>query len=103
MDSSAEQDTGSQLPGIVSPQKELATIVAIVGGYSSLVSYSVSSIKRGSPEPMDTEEVDTASTPKKHKVEPEQQLVQAKNGQAKKYNFVKVQQQEEPEGAKLQI
>ena len=46
MDTSAEQDTGSQLPGAVSPQNELATIVAIAGGYSSLVNYSASSMKR---------------------------------------------------------
>ena len=70
MDTSAEQDTGSRLPRVVSPQKELATIVAIEGGCSSLVSYSASSIKRGIPEPMDIEEVDTTSTPKKQKVEP---------------------------------
>ena len=73
-DTNAEQDTGSQIPGVVSPQKELDIVVAIAGGYSPLVSYSVSSIKRGSTEPMDTEEVDTASTSKKQKIEPEKQL-----------------------------
>ena len=52
---------------------------------------------------MDTKEVDTASTPKKQKVEPRQQLVQAKKGQAKKKNLVKVQQQAEPKVAKLKI
>ena len=75
MDTSAEQDTGSQFPRVVSPQQELAAVVAIARGYSSLVSYSVSSMKRGSTHPMDTDEVDTSSTPKKQKIEPRQQLV----------------------------
>ena len=75
METSAEQDTDSQLPGVVSLQRELATVAAIAGGFSSLVSYSVSSMKRGDPGPMDTEEMDTASMPKKQKVEPGQQLV----------------------------
>ena len=70
MDTSTEQDTCSQLPGAVPPQKELAVVVAIAGGYSSLVSYSVSSMKRGSTQPMEINEVDTASTPKKQKIEP---------------------------------
>ena len=70
MDTSAEQDTGSQLPGVVSPQRELAIVVAIVGGCSSLFNYSTSSIKRGGPMPMDTKEMDTASMPKKQKVKP---------------------------------
>ena len=70
MDTNAKQDTRSQLPRAVSPQEELAVVVAIVGGYSSLVSYSTSSIERGSTQPMDTNEVDTASTPKKQKIEP---------------------------------
>ena len=52
---------------------------------------------------MDTEEVDTASTPKKQKVELGQQLVQTKKGHEKKNNLLKVQQQEEPKVTKLQI
>ena len=47
MDTSIEQGTGSQLPGVVSPQRELAKVVVIAREFSSLVSYSVSSIKRG--------------------------------------------------------
>ena len=31
MDTSTEQDTGSQLPGIASPQRDLAKVVAIAG------------------------------------------------------------------------
>ena len=65
MDTSGEQDSGSQLPRVVSPQRELAIVVAIVGGFSSLVNYSASSMKRGDPEPMYTEEMDTTSMPKK--------------------------------------
>ena len=45
-----------------------------------MVSYLVSLIKRGGIEAMDTEEVDTASMPKRQKVEPGQQLVQDKKG-----------------------
>ena len=47
MDTSIERDTGSYLPGIASPQRELAKIVAIAGDVSPLVSYSVSSVKIG--------------------------------------------------------
>ena len=53
---------------MASPQRELAKIVAIAGDVSSLVSYSASSVKRGDMEPMDTEEVDTASMPKRQKI-----------------------------------
>ena len=88
MDAIAEKDTGSQLPRVVPPQKELSAVVAILGGYSSLVSYLVSLMKRGSTQPMDIDEVDTASTPKKQKIDPRQQLVQ--KGHAKKKNVVKV-------------
>ena len=48
-----------------------------------MVSYSASSIKRGDPKPMDTEEMDIASMPKKQKVEQGKQLVQVKKGHAK--------------------
>ena len=65
MDTSIKQGTGSQLPGVVSPQRELATVATIAGGFSSLVNYSTSSMKRGDPRPMNTEEMDTASMPKK--------------------------------------
>ena len=66
-----------------------------------MVSYSTSSVKRGGIEVMDTEEVDTASMPKRQKIDPRQQIVQAKKGQVKKKNVVKIQQQVEPEVAKL--
>ena len=56
---------------------------------------------------MDIEEVDTASMPKKQKVERGQQLVQVKRGQekwhVKKKNLVREQQQEEPKIVELQI
>ena len=52
---------------------------------------------------MDTKEMDTASMPKKQKVEPGYKLVQVKRGHAKKKNLIKEQQQEEPKIAKLQI
>ena len=51
--------------------------------------------------------MDTASMPKKQKIQWGQQLVQVKRGQAKghvkKKNLVKEQQQEEPKTAELQI
>ena len=65
METSAEQDTGSQLLRVVSPKRELATVASIAGGFSSLVSYSSSSMKRGDLGPMDTKEMDTTSMPKK--------------------------------------
>ena len=52
---------------------------------------------------MDIEEMDTASMPKKQEVEPGQQLVQVKTGQAQKKNLIKEQQQEEPKATELQI
>ena len=69
MDTNIEQDIGSYFPGIASPQRELDKIVAIAREVSSLVSYSAISMKRGGPKPMDTEEVDTASMPKRKKIE----------------------------------
>ena len=62
---------------------ELSKVVAMAGNVSSLVSYSESSMKRGPSEPMETDEVDTASMPKKQKVEQEQQLVQVKRSSMK--------------------
>ena len=47
-------------------------IVAMDGNVSSLISFSGSAKKRGHSDPMDTDEIDTASTPKKNKVEQEQ-------------------------------
>ena len=90
MDTSAEQDSGLQLPGENFPQEELAAMVVISRGYSSLVSYSMSLIKRWGIEAMDTEEVDTTSTPTRQKIEPRQQMVQGKKRQAKKKNVVKI-------------
>ena len=68
----------------------MATVVAIAGGYSSLVSYSTSLMKRGGIEAMDIEEGDTTSKPKRLKIEPGKQLVQAKWRQAKKKKVVKI-------------
>ena len=69
MATSIEQDTGSYFPGIASPQRELDKIVAIAKDFSSLVNYSASSMKREGLDPMDIEEVDTASMPKGQKIE----------------------------------
>ena len=54
--------------GIASPKRELAKIVSIAGDVSSLVSYSASSMKIWGPKPMDSEEMDMASMPKRKKI-----------------------------------
>ena len=95
MDVSIGQSSVSPLPWVTSPQRELSKVVEIAGNTSLLVSYSGSSMKRGFPEPMETEEVDTTSMPKRQKIEQEQQLVQVKRrntkGQMKKKNVEKKQ------------
>ena len=65
MDISIGRSYISPLPRETSPQRELSKVVEIAGNTSLLVSYSGSSMKRGFPEPMETEEVDTVSMPKK--------------------------------------
>ena len=64
-----EPDSVSSLPGNNSSQMNLSNIVAMVGNVSSLVSFLESAKKREHPEPMDIDEIDTTSTPKKHRVE----------------------------------
>ena len=107
METGIEQDTGSQLPEVASPQRELAQAFAIAREFSSLVSYSESSIKRGAPEPMDTKEMDMNSIPKKQKREQGQQLVLVKGsqekGHVKKKDLVEEQQQKDPKTTRLQI
>ena len=70
-----EQDSISSFPGNNSSQLNLSNIVAIAGNISSLVSFSGSAKKRGHSDAMDTDEIDTSNTPKKKKVEQEQQIV----------------------------
>ena len=70
-----EPDSVSSLPGNNSSQMNLSNIVAMVGNVSSLVSFSGSAKKRGHSDAMDTDEIDTASMPKKKKVEQEQHIV----------------------------
>ena len=53
----------------------MAVVVMIASGYSSLVSYSTSLMKRGGIEAMDTEEGDTARMPKRMKIELGQQFI----------------------------
>ena len=71
-DISMEQDSASSLPGNNSSQMNLSNIVAMAGNVSSLVSFSESTKKREHVEPMDTNEIYTASAPKKQKFEQEQ-------------------------------
>ena len=78
---------------------DLFDVVAAAGNISSLIRFSKNTKKREHAEPMDTEEVDTTSTPKRQKVEQEKQMVQVKNssmkGQVKKSNVKGKQKQEE--------
>ena len=72
MDISIGRGSVSPLPWDNSPKRELSKLFSITGNASSLVSYSWISMKRGLSEPMETDEVDTASMPKKKKIEKEQ-------------------------------
>ena len=65
MDINIGQSSASPLPWDNSPQMELSKVVAMDGNASSLVSYSGSSMKRGLSKPMETDEVDTTSMPRK--------------------------------------
>ena len=64
-----EQDSVYSLPGNNFLPMDISNIVAIAGNESSLISFSGTSKKREHSDFMDTEEEDTASTPKKHKTE----------------------------------
>ena len=54
---------------------DLSNIVTMARDVSPLVSFLENTKKRDHVEPMDTDDIDTANTPKKHKVEQEQQIV----------------------------
>ena len=62
---------------------DLSNIVAVAGNISSLISFLENSKKREHPYFMDTEEIDTASTPKKQKIGQEGQMVQVKKNSVK--------------------
>ena len=47
----------------------LPNTVTMAGDVSSLVSFSDNTKNRDHAKPMDTDDIDTASTPKKHKME----------------------------------
>ena len=55
----------SSLPGNNSPPMDLSNIIAVAVNVSSLIRFSEDTKKREIAEPMDTEEVDTASTTKR--------------------------------------
>ena len=102
-----EQDSTSSLPRNNSSQMNLSNIVAMAGNVSSLISFSGSEKKRGHSDVMDTDEIDTASMPKKKNVEQEQQIVQLKKismkGKVKKKNVKGKQRQEESKAARLEL
>ena len=60
-----EMDYVSSLLGNNSPPMDLSNIVVAARNVSSLISFSNNTKKREHAEPMDTEEVETASTPKR--------------------------------------
>ena len=102
-----EQDSVSSLPGNNSSQMNLSNIVAMVGNVSSLASFSGSAKKREHSDAMDTNEIDIASTTKKHKVEQEQQIVHVKKssmrGKLKKSNVKGKQKRKGPKTTSLEL
>ena len=64
-----EQDFVSSIPGNNSSPMDLSNIVVVAGNILSLISFSGYSKNREDSGFRDTEEEDTASTPKKHKTE----------------------------------
>ena len=74
-DVSMEQNSASSIPRENSSPMNLSNIVAMAGDVSSLVSFSENTKKRDHAKPMDTNDIDTVSIPKKHKMELEQQMV----------------------------
>ena len=83
-----EMDFVSSLPGNNSPPMDLSDVVAATRNVSSLIIFLENTKKREHANPMEIKEVDTASIPKRQKVEQEKQVVQVKNssmrGQVKK-------------------
>ena len=65
------QDSASSLPGEISSQMDLSNIVTMAGDVSSLVSFLEKTKKRYHGEPMETDDIDTDSMLKNHRVEPE--------------------------------
>ena len=63
-----EMDYVSSLPGNNSPPMDLSNILAATGNVSFLIIFSENTKKREHVEPMETEEVDTANTPKRQQV-----------------------------------
>ena len=78
-----EQVSVSSLPRNNPPPMDLSNIVAVAGNILSLISFSKTSKKREHSYFMDTEEIDTASTPKKQKNEQEGQMVQVNKSSMK--------------------
>ena len=63
-----EMDSMSSLPGNNSPPMDLSDIVAANGNVSSLIKNLEDTKKREHADPMDSDEIDTASTPKRRKL-----------------------------------
>ena len=94
-----EQDSVSSLPGNNSPPMDFSNVVAVAGNISSLMSILGISKRREHSYFMDTEEVDTSSTPKLQKYEHEGKMVQVKKRSMK---GKKKQEQPKVTGLELQ-
>ena len=93
-----EQDSISSLTRNNSPPMDLSNIVAVSSNISSLTSFLGTSKKREHPDFMDTEEVDTSSTPRKQKTKQEGQMVKVK-----KSNMKGKKKQEQPKLTGLEL
>ena len=82
---------------------DLSNIVAALGNVSSLTRFSENTKKREHAEPMDIEEVDTASTPKRRKVEQGRKMIQVKKNSGKSKLEQKKQKQEQPKADGLEL
>ena len=102
-----ELNFASSLPGENSFEINLSNIVIMAGYVSSLVSFSENTKKRDHAEPMNIDDIDTTTTPKKHKVELKQQIGQVnKSGmrsQMKMSNGNGKQKKDEPITTGLQL
>ena len=102
-----EQNSASSLPGENSSPMDLSKIVTMARDVYPLVSFSENTKKRDHAKPMDTDDIDTASRPKKHKVELNQQIGQVKKSgmrsQMKMSNGNGKQKQDEPITTRLKL
>ena len=98
---SMEQDSLSSLLGNNSPPMDISNIVVVASNDSPLISFSGTSKKREHAAFTDIEETDTASTPKKHKIEQEGKMVHVRKSNVKNKHKQEKQKQEKPKVASI--